>query len=187
VIRCSAAGFARATVVLLAATVVAAAAQAEERNPLEMAVKAAFLDKFQFYVAWPERAYASATSPFTLCVVGDEPFAALVERAASGQSVAAHPVVALFLRTAAAADHCQILFIAAGDAPAARQQLAAVAGQPVLTVTDGSRDAAATGMINFVIASNRVRFEIDAALAARCGLAISSKLLSLALSARPAP
>jgi len=42
-------------------------------------------------------------------------------------------------------------------------------------------------MITFVIASDRVRFEIDEARAVRSGLAISSKLLSLAVSVRPAP
>jgi hypothetical protein len=42
-------------------------------------------------------------------------------------------------------------------------------------------------MINFIVADNRVRFEIDEAAARRNGLQISSKLLSLAASVRPAP
>jgi len=57
----------------------------------------------------------------------------------------------------------------------------------VLTITDGVADPAARGMINFVIVDNRVRFEIDAGGARRAGLDISSKLLSLAVSVRPAP
>jgi hypothetical protein len=50
-------------------------------------------------------------------------------------------------------------------------------------VTDGERDA--KGMLNFVIADNRVRFEIDDKTAADSGFVISSKLLSLASHVRP--
>jgi len=62
-----------------------------------------------------------------------------------------------------------------------------VAGRPVLTITDEVSEDAAKGMINFVIADDRVRFEIDAAAAARSGLPISSKLLDVALSVRTKP
>jgi hypothetical protein len=41
------------------------------------------------------------------------------------------------------------------------------------------------GIVNFVIVDDRVRFEIDDAEAARRGLRISSKLLSLAVSVKP--
>ncbi len=54
-------------------------------------------------------------------------------------------------------------------------------GAPVLTVTDGATDPAAKGIINFVIADDRVRFEIDNSAALADGLTISSKLLSLAV------
>jgi len=69
-----------------------------------------------------------------------------------------------------------------------KQLLAPVAASaPVLTVTDSIDALDAKGMINFVVADNRVRFEIDDAAARRSGLVISSKLLSLALSVRPSP
>jgi hypothetical protein len=58
---------------------------------------------------------------------------------------------------------------------------------PVLTATDAIHEAAAKGIVNFVIVNDRVRFEIDNVTAIRDGLAISSKLLSLALSVRSAP
>ena len=61
-----------------------------------------------------------------------------------------------------------------------------MAGKPVLTVTDAADDAGAKGMINFVIAAGRVRFEIDDVAARAGGLVISSKLLSLAVSVKPA-
>ena len=77
---------------------------------------------------------------------------------------------------------CKIIYIAGGAPKLAAQVLASVAGKPVLTVTDAAGDGPAKGMINFVIADGRVRFEIDDAAARASGLGISSKLLSLAVS-----
>jgi hypothetical protein len=163
-----------------------AAPRAEDGNALAMAIKATFLYKFPLYVTWPERAFAAATSPFTLCVVGDEAFAALVGRAARGQAVDGHPIAVVAPRTPAAEAPCRLVFVAAADPGVARAALAAVVGQPVLTVTDGMAEPAAQGMINFVIAAGRVRFAIDEAQAARSGLSVSSKLLALAVAVRPA-
>jgi hypothetical protein len=172
---------------LLAITFVCQALRAETRNSLAMAIKATFLYKFPLYVTWPPRAFATATGAFNLCIVGDDTFAALVERAARGQSIAGHPIAVLYPRTPADAAACTVLAVASADPEPARPFLAAVDGKPVLTVTDGMRAPDAKGMINFVIVDERVRFEIDEARAARSGLGISSKLLSLAVAVRPAP
>jgi len=162
-------------------------ARAEDAAALALAVKAAFLVKFEPYVTWPPQAFPAADSPFNLCIVGGTPFGALLDRAAAGQEAAGHRIVVLRLTAVQPESHCQMIYIAATDAGAVRRAEAAVAGAPVLTITDGVADPAARGMINFVIVDNRVRFEIDAGGARRAGLDISSKLLSLAVSVRPAP
>jgi hypothetical protein len=82
-------------------------------------------------------------------------------------------------------DVCHILFAAGSAAQPVADILAASRGKPVLTITDDQRDDRAKGTINFVIQDNRVRFEIDNRGAAQDGLAISSKLLSLAIAVRP--
>ena len=163
------------------------AAGADDPGALALAVKAAFLVKFEPYVIWPAEAFPAADSPFNLCVVGGAPFGALLDRAAAGQGVAGHKIAVLRLTAVQAEAHCQMIYIATADAAGLRQVLASVAGTPVLTVTDSVTDPADKGMINFVVADNRVRFEIDAGAARRAGLDISSKLLSLAVSVRAAP
>ena len=163
------------------------AARADDPGALSLAVRAAFLYKFEPFVAWPPQAFATPDSPFNLCVIGDDPFGPLLDRVVDGQKTAGHAVAIVRLKTVSPDAHCQMLYIAAADAGAAHQAEAAVAGAPILTVTDGVADPSAKGMINFVIADNRVRFEIDASAAKRSGLDISSKLLSLALSVRAAP
>ena len=144
------------------------------------AIKATYLYKFPPYIEWPDDTLGKARQ-FTICIVGADPFGALLDRAVSGQQVEDRPIVIRRLAAFDAGAGCLIVF-AAGPV---HDILAAAQGSPVLTVTDVGQDARDKGMINFVIVDNRVRFEIDDRAAARAGFTISSKLLSLALNIQP--
>ncbi|MEJ0019061.1 MAG: YfiR family protein [Acetobacteraceae bacterium] len=170
----------RSAVALLLALVVARSAVGQD-GQLELAVKATYLAKLSPFVAWPGEAAQFPGGVFAICVVGRDPFGVLLDRAVSGQTVAGRPVTVRRLETVATSPPCSLVYIAAGNAAA----LAAVQDQPILTVTDQTAEPQAKGIINFVIHDNRVRFEIDDAAAARSGLGISSKLLSLAVAVRP--
>lgn len=148
-------------------------------QPLEYAVKAAYLYKFGLFVQWPPLAFATPTSPVNLCVLGEDPFGATLDSTVSGQHISGHPVRVLRLKTVTRESGCHILYTAGEAGPA----LEALKGSSVLTVTDGPRPA--PGIINFVIKDNRVRFNIDDEAAAYNRLAISSKLLGLALNVKP--
>ena len=160
----------------------AAAAPAES---LEYAVKATFLYKFAGFVEWPAAAFESASSPVTICVLGSDPVALLIDHAAAGQSVGERSIAVRHLQVLAGVSGCHILYVAA-DVPSAEAQNA-VRGMPVLTVTDAGSSATAASIVSFVVQDNRVRFDIDDAAAAQNSLTISSKLLSLARAVRPRP
>jgi hypothetical protein len=151
---------------------------------LEYAVKAAYLYKFGAFVEWPSSAFESPTSPATLCVVGKDPFGSALDKAVDAQRIGDRPIVIRRLKTVAPDSGCQILFVEGSDKLEASQTLDAVRGGGVLTITDGARSPETTGIINFVITDNRVRFEIDDQAASANGLVISSKLLDLARSAK---
>ncbi len=163
------------------------AAPSPDSDQLERAVKAAFLYKFQLYVVWPNRAFASATSPFNVCIVSGPPFGDLIDRVVQGQRYGEHPLVVVRAGSAVPDVQCHIMYIATQDTQITQQALAAAVGQPELTVTDGAEDGAPKGIINFRIVDDRVRFDIDNAAAVRGGLSISSKLLGVALSVTPGP
>lgn len=152
---------------------------------VEYAIKATFLYKFAPFVAWPAAALA-ASDPFVICVVGTDPVADVIDEAAKGQAVAGHPVRVLHLHASARDAHCHILYVALRGAAAAGA-LDDVRGKPVLTVTNAARDPRTTGIVNFLVLDNRVRFEIDQAAAAENGLVVSSKLLNLAYRVTPKP
>ncbi|HEV8723249.1 MAG TPA: YfiR family protein [Candidatus Binatia bacterium] len=157
-------------------------ATAAENEALEYAVKAAYLSKFRLYVEWPNTAFPSASTALTLCVAGEDPFGAALDKAV-GEERANRPIVVRRLKTVGRDSGCHILYIGGSDPARTRQVIDAVRGSSVLTVSD-ARSVDTGTVINFVIKDNRVRFDIDEEAAAQNGLTISSKLLSLALNVR---
>ena len=150
---------------------------------LEYPVKAAFLYKFAPFVEWPPTAFESAASPLTLCVVGFDPFGAVLDDAVFGQRVGQHQLVVRRLEAVGAGSGCHIAYLSGSKTQSVAEGLAALQGAPTLTVTDQSMGST-RGAIHFVIKDDRVRFHIDDVTAARGGMNISSKLMRLALSVR---
>lgn len=154
------------------ALALAVPAQAAES---EYAVKAAYLAKFPFYVEWPPGSLGAAGTPITLCVVGEDPFGPLLDEAAAGQHVQGRSLVVKRTRSITRESGCHIAYLGR-DA-----KTEGLRSAPVLLVSDGP---ASGGTVNFVVRDNRVRFTVDDESAAQSGLAISSKLLAVALSVK---
>lgn len=173
----------RALVVLSAAVLsLATVGAAGAAGSLEAPVKATYLYKFVPFVEWPAAAFSSPTQPVALCVLVGDPFGAVLDQAVRGQKVGARAITVRRLTRAERATGCHVLYLSAPRAPTAAATLHSAHGAPVLTVTDQADGAG--GIVNFVLHDNRVRFTINSRAAAENGLAISSKLLSLALDAR---
>jgi len=151
-------------------------------DTLESAIKATYLYKLAAFVTWPPGALPA--NSITICVVGNDPFGAVLDQAVAGQTVQQRPIVVRRYGTITANPGCQLMYVAGSGAQPVANVLAAVRGVPVLTVTDGQSDASTAGTINFVLQDGYVRFEIDPRMATQSGLNISSKLLSLAVRLR---
>lgn len=151
---------------------------------LEYAIKATYLYKLIPFVEWPPSAFASRSAPFLICVVGDNPFDGYLSQAVAGRRFGTHPFAVRNLRTLEGKPDCRIVFISGLHDARLRQALAAVAGRPVLTVTDSTIDSDAPSVVHFMIEKRHVRFEIDLGAAARNDLKLSSKLLHLAVTVR---
>jgi hypothetical protein len=148
---------------------------------LEIAIKATYLYKFAPFIDWPPAAFPASTSPLVICIAGDDPFGATLDRAVVGHDAGPRPVDIRRDVPTSEPHGCHILYLGsnAGELPEG------AAAQGVLTVTDGVRGPTAKGIVHFVLSANRIRFEIDERAASERGLSISSKLLSLAVSVRP--
>ena len=167
----------------VAAALLLASGVAFGQESLETAVKASYLAKFAPFVEWPAAA-APPAGPFTICVIGQDPFGPLLDRAIAGQALGGQPLAVERLKAAesGAPSRCRIAFLGGSRGQPVKAALKALHGAPVLTVTDA---ADSPGVIDFVVSQGRVRFRVDDRLAADDGLTISSKLLSLATSVTP--
>ena len=172
------------TAASLACTLAAAAEPPPEGAGPELAIKATYLYRFAPFVSWPVGVYARRRAPLVICVQGEDPFGLVLDRAAGGQRVGPHPVVVRRLARIEARSGCHIVYLAGGPAQSGAQALQALAGEPVLTVTDEARGAPAKGIVHLLRQGGKLRFSIDAGQAEAHGVAISSKLLALAVEVK---
>lgn len=144
----------------------------------EEAVKAAFMLRFTGYVTWPGK--SSNTTPFRIAVLGDKRMTARLRALVENRSVGGRPIEVNPISSMAEARDAQLLYIGnrrSSDLPAL---LPALRKGPILVVTDAANGLEAGSTINFLIADQRVRFEVSMEAARRAGLVISSDLLSAA-------
>ena len=160
---------------LLSAGLAGAAVAAPVSDTL---VKATYLYKLAPFVEWPGGALGSSGGPFSICVVGHDPFGAVLDQAAAGQQVGGRPIVIRRVPTGAPILGCAIAYLG-GSPQAVHEALLGMGDAPVLTVTDG---AAGGGVIDLVLVKDHERFRIDEAQAVARHLKLGSQLLGLALS-----
>jgi hypothetical protein len=155
---------------------------AQQANPTEYEVKAAYLYNFGKFVEWPAKVTA-ASDFFSICVLGEDPFGATFDAIAS-ESINGKKVVVKRITKPQDAVSCRILFVSSSEESRLKEILATLDKTSVLTVSDISQFTRHGGMIRFVMEGNRVRFEVNLTTAEHAGLTLSSQLLKVAISVR---
>jgi hypothetical protein len=154
----------------------------QDSKPTEYEVEAAYLSNFGRFVDWPAR--PAASDPFSVCVLGQDPFGPLLDNALRGEAIGGVPMVAKRLSAGDDASACRILFISSAKEPQLPAILTSLGTANVLTVSDMQSFTRRGGMIQFVLEGNRVRFEINLNAAQHAGLSLSSQLLKVAVAIR---
>jgi hypothetical protein len=157
-------------------------AGAQQTKPEEYQVKAAYLYNFGRFVEWPGA--AANNKPFTICVLGQDPFGAVLDNTFAGESINNRKLEARRIASTREADGCEILFVSSSEAARTKEILTAVEKFRSLTVSDMPNFVANGGMIQFVLVDNKVRFEVSLKPAQKAGLNFSSQLLKVATSIR---
>jgi YfiR/HmsC-like len=151
---------------------------AEAQPNLEYEVKAAFLLNFAKFVEWPRTAFADATAPIAICILGKDPFGPVIDELVTGETVNGRKLIVRRIAARPVQQSCQIVFDEAPGKEAAK--VLSMLGQGVLTVGEGDSFVHDGGMIGFMLDNRRVRFDINEGAAEAAALKISSKLLSVA-------
>ena len=143
-------------------------------------VKTAFLFNFAKFIDWPASDFASPQSPFTICVLGQDPFGNMLDNTLNGKIIGDRPLAVRRLKDRAEARHCQIVFVSSSESVHLAEIFVSVQKANVLLVGEMNGFAASGGTIEFTIEENHVRFSINIDAVDRSGLKFSSKLLAVA-------
>lgn len=157
---------------------------AQQPKPNEYQVKATYLYNFGRFIKWPEEAPAGKAASFPVCVLGQDPFGAILDATLAGEALDGKPVVLKRLASPHEAGECRILFISSTEEKRLKEILTEIDDSGILTVSDMPGFTRRGGMIQFVLEGDKVRFEINLASAESARLVLSSELLKVAASVK---
>jgi hypothetical protein len=163
---------------LAAAVLLAPGMSRAADETFEAPVKAAFLYHFSRFIEWPAHATADR-GEFVICVVGKDPFGAVLDETVAGKKVGGRRLAVLREPDPETASRCAIVFVGTLAPERLSALLAELRERPVLLVGD-SDFLRRGGTVQFTRDGNHVRIDIDPKRAEARGLRISSRLLSLA-------
>jgi hypothetical protein len=156
-------------------------ADAQDKQPSEYAVKAAFLFNFIKFVEWPAAALPEHDSVIVVGVFSENPFLKDLDQTIQNKKIGDHPVLIKQLKTPAESLDCQVIFLGETDRQREEQVLGIVKAKSILTVGELDKFIESGGMINFVREGTKIRFQINQKAATDARLQISAKLLMLAV------
>jgi hypothetical protein len=160
-------------------TVTAGAIALRAQPSLEYNVKAALLLNFARFIEWPDKAFADARTPISVCVFGDNPFGDALDRALQGETIHNRTLAARQVTGPAAGAACHLLFVPTGAESRARTTMHQP-GSHAVTVGESSRFENIGGAVTFVLEDGRVRFKVNLRPVEERGVRISARMLQLA-------
>lgn len=151
---------------------------AQQQHPTESQVKAAYLYNFGKFVRW--QSDRAGNSDFLICVLGKDPFGALLDATVEGESIDGRKLTVRRIAKVQDGSSCSILYISSSEESQLPSILSAAQHFGELTVSDIPRFAERGGVIGFVVQQDKIRFEVNRGAAGQSHLALSSELLKVA-------
>lgn len=183
-LECQTAGRVVLAIFLWSLLVVPCLRSQQASKPNEYQVKAVYLYNFGRFVQWPTKDAVNNDGPFTICILGQDPFGPVLDSTLAGESLGGKPVMTKRIAKPQDAADCRILFINSKEEGHLQEILAELNGAAILTVSDMPAFSRRGGMIQFVLDGDKVRFEINLTSAEAAKLVLSSELLKVATNVR---
>lgn len=150
----------------------------------EYKLKAAFLYNFTRFVDWPASQFASDSSPIVIAVLGTNPFGEELHEVVRDRTVNGRPIEIFHLASPAGAPQVHAVFIADREDASLEKDIRDLHTAGVLTVGESDRFFRLGGIVTFIRAGDKVRFQINMTSAGVARLKVSSQLQKLAVSVR---
>ncbi|MEO7190236.1 MAG: YfiR family protein [Vicinamibacterales bacterium] len=152
---------------------------ARAQEVTEPSLKAAVLFNVARFAEWRPEALP-AGMPLTACVLNDAPVTDALERYVKGRQVSGRGVNVIRVTADGPLRSCHVLYISGITAAQLAVVVKAVAGAPVLTISDFDAFARKGGVVHMYVENGKINFNVDLGLARRSGLQLSSRMLTLA-------
>ena len=158
----------------------ASAADPPAETALAASVKAAYLCKFLNYIELPASAAPQDDAPFVIGVAGsDEVFAAL-QQMVKGRNVKNRPLIARYIGETDPLIGVHVLFVSRQIDIAQSTLVKDARDASVVVVSETPAGLVQGSIINFLLLSGRVRFEVNLDAAEAASIKISSRILAVA-------
>jgi hypothetical protein len=89
--------------------------EAQNSQPTEYQIKAAFIYNFARFVDWPPQAFPSTNAPMVIGVLGENVFGGSLARIITGRKINGHELQFEQFDSVDAATNCQVLFISGSE------------------------------------------------------------------------
>jgi hypothetical protein len=153
----------------------------------EYQIKAVFLFNFVNFISWPDSAFENKSEPFSICVIGKDPFGIYLDFTTDGQTAKDGRGLKIKrlkdnlqeIRT------CHILFVGDSEQNNLNAIFERTRELAILTVSDIDNFVKKGGMVKFFSRNNKIRLGINPEAIKAEGLIANANLLNLSQIIRP--
>lgn len=160
---------------------------ASGKQASEYEIKAVYLYNFLLFTEWPKAEDVKnddnkkPSETISIGILGDNPFGGAFDEV-KGKTVEGKGkklIIKHFGRYKANKDitDCEVVFVSSSEKKNVKHILKRLSGKPILTVADMGGFVESGGMVNFVKAGKKIRWEVNSAPVKLAGLKLSSQLL----------
>ncbi|MCV6637095.1 YfiR family protein [Candidatus Albibeggiatoa sp. nov. NOAA] len=153
----------------------------------EYQIKAVFLFNFVNFVSWPDSAFDNRSDPFSICVVGKDPFGIYLDFTTDGQTAKDGRGLKIKRLKDNLQDikNCHILFISDSEQNNLNVIFEQTRDLAILTVSDIDNFVKKGGMVKFFSRNNKIRLGVNPDAIKAEGLVANANLLNLSQIIRP--
>ena len=149
-------------------------------QPLEPAMRAAFVYHLTKFVEWPAPDGPAPAGELRVGVWGDPAMVPALKALLAGRTIAGRQAVVIAARRPEELANCQVVFLSHRNGGDIRRALERCAVPGTLTIGEGIDDLARQTIVSFEVRNDRIHFAVNREAASRAGLRLSSHLLNLA-------
>lgn len=147
----------------------------------EYKLKAVFLYNFAKFVEWPDTAFSAPDQPLVIGIMDSGSFSDEAIQTIERNTVGPHPLRVVHCKDLRSMQACHILFLNCHDDLMIKSALRSLETRPILTVGEREGFIRWGGIINFHLAENALRIQINRTAAQQAQLTLSAQLLEVAI------